>query len=248
MPALADRLRRTFFRARIGSDMGAILFATAARVYGALRRRFKPLAVIIALSAPTILAAEPVVIAALGDSLTQGYGLPREDGFVPKLQGWLTANGEEVRILNAGVSGDTTAGGLARVDWTLTPDVQALIVTLGGNDILRGIDPVNSRANIAAILQVASDRDLPVLLIGMPAPGNFGLEYKAQFDALYRELAEEYDTLFLENFFTPVLEGGAKIPAQKFMQADGVHPSALGVVGIVGGIGPVVQDLIGLVR
>lgn len=228
--------------------MGAILFATAARLYGALRRRFKPLVMIIALSAPTYIAAEPVVIAALGDSLTQGYGLPREDGFVPQLQGWLTGRGEEVRILNAGVSGDTTAGGLARVDWTLTPDVQALIVTLGGNDILRGIDPASSRANIAAILQVASGRDLPVLLIGMPAPGNFGPAYKAQFDALYPELAKQYDTLFLENFFTPLLEVGAKIPAQKFMQADGVHPSALGVVGIVGGIGPVVQDLIGQVR
>lgn len=224
--------------------MSAILFATVARVYGAFSQGFKLLMAIIALSAPTLTNAEPVVIAALGDSLTQGYGLAAQNGFVPQLQIWLTAKGEDVRILNAGVSGDTTAGGRARVDWTLTPDVQALIVILGGNDIMRGIDPATSRANIAAILETATQRDLPVLLVGMPAPRNFGPDYKAQFDALYPELAKEYETLFLENFFTPILDEGAKIPAQKYMQADGVHPSAVGVVEIVGGVGPVVQKLI----
>ncbi len=191
-------------------------------------------------------AAEPVVIAALGDSLTQGYGLPIEDGFVPQLEGWLTGQNEEVRILNAGVSGDTTAGGLARVDWTLTPDVQALIVILGGNDILRGIDPASSRRNLAKILNIASDRGLPVLLVGMPAPTNFGAEYKAQIDAMYPELATQYGTLYLENFFTPLLTGTEKIPSAKYMQADNIHPNAAGVLEIVEGIGPTVQVLMAL--
>ena len=224
--------------------MAAILFGSAVRVYGVFGRCFKLLVTIIALSIPSLASAEPVVIAALGDSLTQGYGLARKDGFVPQLEGWLTAQGEDVRIMNAGVSGDTTAGGLARIDWTLTPDVQALIVILGGNDILRGIDPASSRANLEAILEVATGRDLPVLLVGMPAPANFGLDYKARFDALYPELAKKYGTLFLADFFAPLLEGSAKIPALKYMQADGIHPNAAGVVEIVGTIGPVVRLLI----
>jgi len=194
------------------------------------------------------MAAEPVVIAALGDSLTQGYGLPRKDGFVPQLENWLKAQGEDVRILNAGVSGDTTAGGLSRIDWTLTPDVQGLIVILGGNDLLRGIDPATSRANIAAILEVASNRELPVVLVGVPAPGNFGSDYKARFDAIYPELSKKYGTLFFANFFSPLLEGSAKIPARKYMQADGIHPNAAGVEVIVEVIGPVVQSLISLAR
>ncbi|AXX96775.1 arylesterase [Profundibacter amoris] len=194
------------------------------------------------------MAAEPVVIAALGDSLTQGYGLPRKDGFVPQLENWLKAQGEDVRILNAGVSGDTTAGGLSRIDWTLTPDVQGLIVILGGNDLLRGIDPATSRANIAAILKVANNRELPVMLVGMPAPGNFGSDYMAQFDAIYPELSKKYGTLFFANFFSPLLEGSAKIPARKYMQADGIHPNAAGVGVIVEVIGPVVQSLISLAR
>ena len=184
------------------------------------------------------------MIAALGDSLTQGYGLARDDGFVPQLEDWLKAQGTDVRILNAGVSGDTTAGGLARIDWTLTPDVQALIVILGGNDILRGIDPAASRANIAAILTVAAQRDLPVLLVGMPAPGNYGPDYKAQIDAMYPELAQEFGALFLADFFAPILEGAAQIPDAKYMQADGVHPNAGGVREIVRAVGPAVQLLL----
>ncbi len=153
------------------------------------------------------MVAEPVVIAALGDSLTQGYGLPRKDGFVPQLENWLKAQGEDVRILNAGVSGDTTAGGLSRIDWTLTPDVQGLIVILGGNDILRGIDPATSRANIAAILNVANNHELPVMLVGMPAPGNFGSDYKARFNAMYPELAKDFGALFVADFLLRCLKG-----------------------------------------
>lgn len=224
--------------------MGAILFGNTARLYGVFRHGFKLLAAILFLAFPVVASGEPVVIAALGDSLTQGYGLARDQGFVPQLEKWLNNNGQEVRIINAGVSGDTTAGGRARVDWTLTPDVQGLIVILGGNDIMRGIDPASSRANIAAILETARGRDLPVLLVGMPAPSNFGPDYKQRFEALYPELAEEYGTLFTANFFTPILSDGAKIPPQEYMQADGIHPNAAGVVMIVGGIGPVVQGMV----
>ncbi|WP_456390380.1 arylesterase [Profundibacter sp.] len=224
--------------------MATILFGSVAKLYGAFGRRFKALVAIIFLSLPSVVLAEPIVIAALGDSLTQGYGLPRKEGFVPQLEDWLIAQGEDVRILNAGVSGDTTAGGRARIDWTLTHDVQALIVILGGNDILRGIDPAASRANIAAILDVATGRELPVLLVGMPAPGNFGPDYKARFDALYPELAEKYGTLYLANFFAPLLEGSEKIPAGKYMQTDGIHPNATGVSQIIELIGPEVQSLI----
>ena len=104
--------------------------------------------------------AEPVTIAALGDSLTQGYGLPQEAGFVPQLQDWLRAEGADVVLINAGVSGDTTAGGAARVDWTLTPEVDAMIVALGGNDLLRGIDPGVSRENLDKILAVAEAKEV----------------------------------------------------------------------------------------
>ncbi len=189
--------------------------------------------------------AEPVVIAAIGDSLTQGYGLSRENGFVPQLETWLHDKGEDVRLLNAGVSGDTTAGGLSRMAWTLTPEVDALIVTLGGNDLLRGIDPATSRANLDGILQIAIEQALPVLIVGLIAPGNYGPEYKAAFDPIYRDLSHKYGTLFYDNFFATLLEGGnVKIPNSKFMQSDGIHPNTSGVTRVVNGIGPIVRKLI----
>ena len=189
--------------------------------------------------------AGPVTIAALGDSLTQGYGLPARQGFVPQLENWLTHQGQDVRVVNAGVSGDTTAGGLARVAWTLTPEVSAMIVTLGGNDLLRGIDPEVSRANLSGILAAAEEAQVDVLLIGMQAPGNYGPEYKAAFDAIYPELAEEYGTLYTDSFFTGLGDAAAD-PAEfrTYMQPDGIHPNAEGVVRIVGGIGPHVLTLI----
>ena len=193
----------------------------------------------------TVAAAQTVTIAALGDSLTQGYGLQVEDGFVPQLQNWLTAQGADVAMINAGVSGDTTAGGLSRAAWTLTPDVDAMIVTLGGNDLLRGLDPANSRANMDGILAAAQDAGAAVLVIGMQAPGNYGPEYKASFDAIYPELSETYGALYLESFFEGL--GGAGVdPATltDFMQADGIHPNPQGVKRIVEGIGPKVMELI----
>lgn len=128
--------------------------------------------------------AETTTIAALGDSLTHGFGLAQEDGFVPQLERWLRDRGADVEVLNAGVSGDTTRGGLARAAWTLTPEVDALIVTLGGNDALRGLDPAMSRSNLAGILEAADEAGAATLLVGMKAPTNYGPDYKRAFDAM----------------------------------------------------------------
>lgn len=196
--------------------------------------------------------AEPVTIVALGDSLTAGYGLADQtQGFVPVLEGWLKAKGHDVAVQNAGVSGDTTAGGLARIGWALGPEADAMIVTLGGNDLLRGIDPAASKANLDGILKEAAARELPVLLVAMKAPGNFGPDYKAAFDAMYGELSAQYGTLLAEDFFAGLRAAGAD-PADPaslaaFMQADGLHPSPEGVKLIVEGIGPKVEELLGKV-
>lgn len=212
-----------------GAGTGKLKLALAALLLGAVPLR-----------------AEPVSVVALGDSLVQGYGLAQGEGFVPQLQAWLDARDVPAEVINAGVSGDTTAGGAARIDWTLGgQDVDALIVVLGGNDILRGLDPGESRANLAAILEAAGARELPVLLAGLTAPGNYGPEFKAAFDAMYRELAEPEDVLLFEDFFAP-LQAAADEPGAlgRLMQRDGIHPSAEGVALIVEAIGPKVQALI----
>ena len=218
--------------------------------YGAKRRLDKHAAALVALlllAGPAI--AGNVTIAALGDSLTQGYGLPQEQGFVPRLQAWLRDNGADATVLNAGVSGDTTAGGLSRVGWTLSDEVDAMIVALGGNDMLRGIDPAVSRANLAGILDAARDRDVPVLLIGISAPGNYGPSYKAAFDAIYPDLAAAYGTLLHQDFLSAIagradLQGAMRL----YMQPDGIHPNARGVDLIVAAIGPGVLELIDRAR
>jgi acyl-CoA thioesterase-1 len=192
----------------------------------------------------TTAAADPVRIAALGDSLTQGYGLMAQDGFTAQLQNWLDAHEVDATIVNAGVSGDTTAGGLSRVDWTLTPDIGAMIVALGGNDLLRGLSPDLTRANLAGILDAAKAKDIPVLLVGMQAPGNYGAEYKTAFDAIYPDLARAYDTLYFEGFLKPLTELGPWDQILKTeMQADGIHPNAKGVAVIVEAMGPTVAEL-----
>lgn len=188
--------------------------------------------------------AEPVTVAALGDSLTQGYGLAAEDGFVPQLQRWLDAAGEEVVLINAGVSGDTTAGGLSRIGWTLTEEVDALIVALGGNDLLRGIDPGVARANLEGILAEAAGRGLPVLLVGMDAPSNYGPDYEAAFEAIYPELAGEYGALHHENFLGALAAlADREMAVERYMQPDRIHPNAEGVALIVADLGPRVAEL-----
>lgn len=200
--------------------------------------------------APVAAAAE-VTIVALGDSLTQGYGLVDGDGLVPQLQGWLADSGQDAVIINAGVSGDTTAGGFNRVDWSLTDEVDAMIVALGGNDLLRGIDPADSRANLHGILSAAAARGVPVLLAGLPAPGNFGPDFKRDFDAMYVDLAAEFGTLLEPNMLRPVTVGTAGAGAgqsnmldPELMQPDHIHPNAAGVQRIVAALGPQVIDLI----
>ncbi len=223
------------------SVMGLLGVTSAASRYGAGRGARK-LGVLVALlgglAAGGAAEAGPRIVA-LGDSLTHGYGLPPDDAFPAQLQRWLRANGApEAEVANAGVSGDTTAGGLARLDWSLAEGGDALIVALGGNDLLRGIDPAASRANLDAILREAGRRGLPVLLSGMRAPGNYGPDYKAAFDAMYPELAAAHDAL-LDPFF---LEGVSE--DRSLWQADGLHPNAAGVAVIVERIGPIALRLL----
>ncbi|MFN4130389.1 MAG: arylesterase [Paracoccaceae bacterium] len=189
--------------------------------------------------------AEPVTVFALGDSLTAGYGLPESDGLVPQLNAWMAAQGADVTVLNGGVSGDTSAGGISRLAWSLTPEVDAMIVTLGGNDLLRGLQPAVTRGNIESILIEAQARELPVLLIGMIAPGNFGPAYKAEFDQLYPELAAQYGAQLIDSYFG-LIDATATDPGQisQYMQADGIHPNAAGVKRAVESLGPQILSLV----
>ncbi len=193
--------------------------------------------------------AETVTVAALGDSLTAGYGLAQGDGFVPQLEGWLRAAGANVDVMNAGVSGDTTAGGRSRVAWTLTPEVDAMIVALGGNDFLRGIDPAVSRANLDAILAAGDEAGVEMLLVGLSVGSNYGLDYKQQFEGIYTDLAAKYDVpLFAD--FASALRAASDTQEQMaaFLQADGLHPNPQGVAMIVDAIGPSVLELISQVE
>ena len=210
--------------------------------YASLRGIRNAAAIILLLNSPAL--AEPITLVAFGDSLTQGYGLPPQDGFVPQLQAWLTAAGEDVVVINAGVSGDTTAGGASRIDWTLTPDVDALIVNLGGNDMLRGIDPGVSKRNLDAILTAADAKNLPVLLVSLRAPGNYGAEFKVAFDAMYGDLAAKHQNLLAENFFIPLIDQSSRLLDPALMQADGIHPNAAGVATAIETLGPKVRELL----
>lgn len=191
--------------------------------------------------------ADPVTITALGDSLTQGYGLPAEQGFVPQLQDWLRARGHDVTLINAGVSGDTSAGGLSRIDWTLATETDALMIELGANDMLRGTDPALTRANLIGIIEAAQAQQLPILLIGIAAPGNYGPDYQQQFNAIFPSLAQHYDTLHYTNFLTAIADHAEEPGAlQRYVQPDGLHPTAEGVALIVTDIGRSVEALIAL--
>ena len=196
-----------------------------------------------ALASPAM--AAKLVLVALGDSLTAGYGLPQEEGFVPQLQAYLMKQGQDVTVSNAGVSGDTTAGGLSRLDWSLTPDTSALLVNLGGNDLLRGIDPAATEANLDKILAGAQARHLPVLFIGLKALNNYGPDFKTQFDAIYPALAQKYHVpLYPDYFATLKSDPNQTRSLAQFMQADGLHPNAAGVARIIADLGPHVLDLL----
>lgn len=217
---------------------------------GKLRRGMAAL-VFTALAALSVApaAAEPVRIAALGDSLTQGYGLEQGQGLVPQLQAWLDAQGVQAVVLNAGVSGDTTAGGLSRLDWTLADRPDAVIVALGGNDMLRGIDPAAARANLSGILARLAAEGVPALLVGIAAPGNYGPDYRAAFAAIFPELAAEHGAGLVPDLLAPITErllAGQAIGG--LMQADGIHPNPQGVALVVEALGPAVADLVARVE
>lgn len=199
---------------------------------------------LITLCTGSVAQAEEVVIAALGDSLTAGYGLAQDQGLVPQLGRWLDGQGVAVELRNAGVSGDTTAGGLARVDWTLTDDVDGLIVALGGNDYLRGFDPSLTRENLTGIMETAQARSVPVLLIGWQVGSNYGPDYKTAFDAIYPALAETYDAMLYPAFFQALIAASDDGTIAPFMQGDGLHPSVEGVGLIVEDLGPVVAEFV----
>lgn len=189
--------------------------------------------------------ADTVTIAALGDSLTAGYGLAQGDGFVPQLQNWLDAQGVDVSIMNAGVSGDTTAGGLSRAAWTLTPEVDAMIVALGGNDYLRGLDPAVSKANLDGILAAGEDAGVPVLLVGLSVGTNYGITYKEDFEGMYRALADAYGVPLYPDFVSGLrAAAGMQDGMSEFLQADGIHPNREGVRVIVDAMGPAVLELV----
>ncbi|MCC2113102.1 MAG: arylesterase, partial [Hyphomicrobiales bacterium] len=148
--------------------------------------------------------AEPLKIVALGDSLTAGYGLPPGEAFPDRLEAALKADGHEIEIVNAGVSGDTASGGLARLDWSLPSDAGAVILELGANDALRGVPPSATEKALRAILEKLKERGVPVLLAGMLAPPNMGAEYGARFDAIFPRLADEYGVLYYPFFLDGV--------------------------------------------
>lgn len=186
-----------------------------------------------------------MTVLAFGDSLVHGYGLNPKDGFVPQLQNWLAAREIDAEIVNAGVSGETTAGGLARIDWTLDSDPDALILSLGGNDVLRGLLPRDTRHNLEEILSRTKEAAVPVLLIGQGAPANYGEDYKQEFEAIFPSLADEYQTLLFPSFFAPLEEAGSLTEIlQTYFQDDGIHPNAAGVARIVDAMGPHIVQLV----
>lgn len=182
--------------------------------------------------------AEPVRIVGLGDSLMAGYNLDPGQGFTDRLQAALRARGHDVTVDNAGVSGDTSSGGLSRLDWSVPDGTQAVILELGANDALRGIDPKEPGANLDKMLSALKSLDVPVLLAGMKAPNNWGEDYVKSFDAIYTDLAAKYGVP-LYPFF---LDGVALDPT--FSQPDGLHPTASGIGEVVKRILPDVEALV----
>jgi acyl-CoA thioesterase I len=190
-------------------------------------------------------AAAEVRILAFGDSLTASYGVPDGQGFVPRLDAWLAAHGAaDAVVVNAGVSGDTTAGGLARIDWALGDDIDAVIVELGANDMLRGIDVEVTRRNLDTILAAIGARGLPAILAGLPAPPNYPQDYRKAWKATFRDLAKAHDAIYYPSFFAGIGDGRSMRQIMGLFQSDGLHPNAEGVQAIVDDIGPVVLKLI----
>jgi acyl-CoA thioesterase-1 len=205
-------------------------------------QRFAPLAALLVFAftctSPLAATQRTMRVVALGDSLTAGLGLPADATFSAKLERALRGRGFDVEIINAGVSGDTASGGLARLDWSVSDGTDAVILELGANDMLMGIDPNVTRKSLAEILRRLSERRIPVLLAGMRAAPNLGPEYGRAFEAIYSDLAVQHNVP-LYPFF---LDGVAT--EAKLNQADGMHPTAAGIDVIVARILPKVEELV----
>lgn len=220
----------------------------ALRGYGARRAaRNLAAAALVVLASP---AVAEVRILAFGDSLTQGYGLPEAEGFVPRLEAWLAAAGaRDVTVVNGGVSGDTSAGGLARVAWALDGSIDAVIVELGANDMLRGIDPATTRANLDGILDEIDRSGLPALVAGIQAPANYPASFRDAYAVMFRDLATAHDAIYYPSFLAGLAEGRTSLrEIAPLLQDDRLHPNARGVQAIVDHIGPVVLELVAEAR
>ena len=231
---ICDIARSPIARIRVSGGAGAMTGRDPTAVPGLARRAGGIarawLAVGLALAATGLAPetrAEELRVLMLGDSLTAGYGLASRDGLPARLEAALRARGLDARVIDAGVSGDTTAGGLARLEWALADRPHAVIVALGANDALRAIDPAVARSNLDRLLTALAERGLPVLLAGMLAPRNLGPQYGARFDAIYPELAERHGALL----YPFLLDGVATVA--ELNQADGLHPNEAGVEVIV---------------
>lgn len=220
----AAAFRRTHLG--IGPSMFNLVFAVALLMAGAFAASARDR------------AAGPIRIVAFGDSLTAGFGLRPGEAFPDVLQRALVQRGRNVEVVNAGVSGDTTAAGLARLDWAIGADADGVIVELGANDALRGQAPLETRANLNAILERIGKRKLPVLIAGMRSPSNWGEAYRTAFDAIFADLAAKHGAI-LYPFFLDGVATDAKLNLD-----DGLHPNARGIVTIVENILPKVEELI----
>jgi len=187
-------------------------------------------------------AAEPVPLVGFGDSLMAGYQLPQEDALPVRLEKALVAEGVEVTIANAGVSGDTSAAGLARVDWSVPDGTKGVILELGANDALRGIAPEETERNLDAIIGRLKDRGIEVLLVGMLAPPNMGADYAARFNPIYPKLAERHGLAF----YPFILDG--VVTRSEMQLEDGMHPNADGIAIMVERMLPVVRDFVKTIR
>lgn len=226
LPAGWERARRRVLRLRsVRSRYGALLLLVN-------------LLLVLPLPAAVAATAAPLRILALGDSLTAGYGLPDDKSFPVQLEKALRARGHNVKVINAGVSGDTTAGGLARLDWALADKPDFAIVELGANDGLRGLEPEQTYANLEAIVGRLRQAGIPVLLAGMVAPPNLGRDYQEQFAAAYARVLQKHPVVFYPFF----LDGVATQAGLN--QQDGLHPTAQGVQVIIEHILPSVERLL----
>jgi acyl-CoA thioesterase I len=227
-------------------DFRRFLVGTRSRSYGVAVSVVQTvvLAAIVGLflTGVTQAADTPIKLVALGDSLTAGYNLPASAAFPVKLERALRAKGHVVEVANAGVSGDTASGGLARLDWSVPDGTAGVIVELGANDMLRGIDPKVTQRALDEIVRRLTERRIVVLIAGMRAIPNLGITFAGGFEPIYPELASKYDAL-LYPFFLDGVAGDAKLN-----QRDGLHPTAAGVDVIVSGILPKAEELIARVR